>query len=213
MTAKPQTLALKVAAHALLALPLAVTVFQLWRGTLGVEPVAIALNRLGLWTLTFLLVSLACTPAKLVFGLNWPNKLRRLIGLWAFAYGVLHFAVYVGVDQGLDWGGLVKDVVKRKFMTVGFAALVLLVPLAITSTNASVKRLGFKRWKAIHRLVYVSASLGVVHFIWRVKADYRQPLLFAFALSVLFAVRLVDAALSWRARRAKASPASAPRSA
>ena len=106
-----------------------------------------------------------------------------MLGLEAFFYACLHFAVYLGVDQFFDWSAIGKDIVKRKFITVGFAAFVLLIPLAITSTDGMVRRLGFARWKRLHRLVYVAAVLGVVHFVWRVKSDLRQPLIFAGVLA------------------------------
>jgi sulfoxide reductase heme-binding subunit YedZ len=162
------------------------------RGALGANPIAETLNQLGLWALTVLLASLACTPIKVLSGWNWPLRLRRLLGLLAFFYACLHFTMYIVVDQGLDFGEIWKDIVKRQFMTIGFAAFVLLVPLAVTSTNKMVKRLGFPRWKRLHRLVYLAAALAVVHFIWRVKSDLRQPLIYAFVLGVLLAVRVVD---------------------
>ena len=116
-----------------------------------------------------------------------------LLGLEAFAtYALLHFATYLGLDQGFDWTGIWQDIVKRKFMTVGFAAFVLLIPLAVTSTKGMVRRLDFPRWKRLHRLVYVAAALGVIHFIWRVKSDLRKPLTYAFVLAVLLGLRLVD---------------------
>ena len=137
------------------------------------------MNRLGFWTLTLLLATLAPTPIQIVTGWKWPLRLRRMLGLEAFLYVCLHFAVYLGVDQFFDWSAIGKDIVKRQFITVGFAAFVLLIPLAITSTDGMVRRLGFVRWKRLHRLIYVAAVLGVVHFVWRVKSDLRQPLIFA----------------------------------
>ena len=163
-----------------------------YKDALGANPIAEALNQLGLWTLIILLASLACTPIKLVSGWNFPLRVRRLLGLEAFLYACLHFSMYIGVDQGFDFGEIWKDIVKRKFMTVGFAAFVLLIPLAVTSTNKMVKRLGFPRWKRLHRLAYLAAALAVVHFIWRVKSDLRQPLTYGFVLLVLMLVRVVD---------------------
>ena len=149
------------------------------------------MNRLGFWTLFLLVASLAATPIKLVTGWTWPMRLRRMLGLYAFLYACLHFAVYLALDQGFDLGDIGRDIVKRKFITVGFAALLLLVPLAVTSTDGWVKRLGFRRWKRLHRLAYVAAVLGVVHFVWRVKADLLVPSIFATVLAVLFGVRIV----------------------
>jgi sulfoxide reductase heme-binding subunit YedZ len=171
--------------------PAAGTAFRFFSGGLGPNPIAEALNELGLWTLILLIATLACTPLKIVFGWNWPLGLRRLLGLCAFAYAFLHFSLYLAVDQFFAWGEIWKDISKRKFITVGFAAFVLLCPLAITSTNKMVKRLGFARWKRLHRLVYVAAVLGVIHFLWRVKADTRQPFVFGAILLLLLALRLV----------------------
>jgi sulfoxide reductase heme-binding subunit YedZ len=154
------------------------------------DPVAVTLNRLGFATLLLLTATLACTPAKLLLGWVWPNKVRRMLGLFAFFYASLHLCVYAGLDQELNGHDILADVVKRKFITVGFVSFVLMVPLAVTSTDAMVRRLGFKTWKALHRLAYVSAGLGVVHFIWRVKADLRWPLAFGLMLAALFAARM-----------------------
>lgn len=170
----------------------------LWRDQLGANPISEVLNRLGFWTLVLLLASLAMTPLKLLTGWTWPIALRRLLGLLAFTYVCLHFGVYLGVDQFFDFGEIAGDIAKRPFITVGFAAFVLLIPLAITSTARMTKRLGARRWKRLHRLVYVSAVLGGVHFVWRVKSDLRQPLIFAAVLAVLLGVRVV-AALRQRA--------------
>jgi sulfoxide reductase heme-binding subunit YedZ len=176
---------------------------------LGPNPIAEAMNRLGFWTLTLLLVTLAPTPIQIVSGWKWPLRLRRMLGLETFLYVCLHFALYLAVDQQLDLGEIWKDVVKRKFITVGFAAFLLLVPLAVTSTDGMVRRLGFARWKRLHRLVYVAAALGVVHFVWRVKSDLRQPALFGAALASLLVVRAVGARVSAPGRR-RPAPAPSP---
>jgi sulfoxide reductase heme-binding subunit YedZ len=167
-----------------------------WQGAtdaLGANPIAEILNRLGFWTLLLLMASLAMTPLKIVTGWTWPIALRRLLGLLAFTYVCLHFGVYLGVDQFFDFAEIGRDIVKRPFITVGFAAFVLLIPLAITSTAGMLKRLGARRWKRLHRLVYLVGVLGVVHFVWRVKSDTRQPLIFAAVLAVLLGVRVVAA--------------------
>jgi len=115
-----------------------------------------------------------------------------MVGLFAFFYGFLHLSTYVGVDQFFDWKAIAADVVKRKFITIGMLAFALLVPLALTSTNAAVRRLGYARWKRLHRLVYLAAVCGVVHFVWRVKADLREPLVFAAVLTLLLGLRVAS---------------------
>jgi methionine sulfoxide reductase heme-binding subunit len=160
------------------------------RGTLGPDPVAEVLNRLGLYAICLLFCSLACTPLQLVLGWKWPLRVRRMLGLFAFFYACLHFSTYLFVDQGLDFGGIAKDISKRRFVTVGFAAWCSLVPLAITSTQAWVRRLGYRRWKALHRLVYLAGALACVHFIWRFKTALLQPVLFTAVLALLLGIRL-----------------------
>ena len=172
--------------------PAARIAWRFYAGVLGPNPIAETLNRLGFWTLVLLLVGLSCTPIKILTGWAFPLRLRRMLGLEAFAYACLHFLTYFAVDQFFDFGEIWKDIVKRKFITIGFAAFVMLIPLAVTSTNAMVKRLGFPRWKRLHRLVYLAATCGVIHFAWRVKSDLRQPILFGFMLAVLLAIRGVD---------------------
>jgi sulfoxide reductase heme-binding subunit YedZ len=160
------------------------------RGTLGPDPVAEVLNRLGLYAISLLFCSLACTPLQIVLGWSWPLRVRRMLGLFAFFYASLHLSTYLFVDQGLDFRGIAKDVAKRRFVTVGFAAWCTLVPLAITSTQAWVKRLGFRRWKSLHRLAYLAGGLACVHFIWRFKTALLQPLLFTAVLALLLGVRV-----------------------
>ena len=181
--------------------PAARTAWLALHGGLGANPIAEAENRLGLWTLILLLATLACTPIKIVSGWTFPLRLRRMLGLETFAYASLHFATYLGVDQLFDLHEIGLDIVKRKFITIGFLAFVLLIPLAVTSTNGMVRRLGFARWKSLHRLVYVIAVLGVIHFVWRVKSDLRQPLVCAIVLAALLLVRVVDRTLGARSPR------------
>ena len=171
--------------------PLLLVVADALRGRLGANPIEAILNRFGYWTLVFVLLALVPTPLQRLSGWTWIAPHRRMIGLFAFFYACLHVATYVGIDQFFDWRAIVADVVKRKFITIGMLAFALLVPLALTSTDGSVRRLGFARWKRLHRLVYAAALCGVVHFTWRVKADLREPLLFAAALAALLAVRLI----------------------
>jgi sulfoxide reductase heme-binding subunit YedZ len=192
----------KLAIGLLALVPAARIVWLAATDGLGPNPIAEAMNRLGFWTLTLLLATLAPTPIQVVSGWKWPLRLRRMLGLLTFLYVCLHFAVYLGLDQGFDFGEIWKDVLKRRFITVGFAAFLLLVPLAITSTDGMVRRLGFVRWKRLHRLIYVAAALGVIHFVWRVKSDLRQPAIFGAALAVLLAVRAVGASAASRAKAA-----------
>src|SRR5206468_8430779 len=179
MTAAPKSSApapwLKPAVFAGSLVPLALVLLRAARGQLGANPIAEALNHLGLVALIFLVASLGCTPLKLLFGWGWPIRLRRMLGLFAFFYGSLHVGTYAVLDQGLDPGAILADLTKRKFIFAGFAAFALMVPLAATSTAASVRRLGAANWKRLHRLAYVSASLGVIHFVWRVKKDVSEP--------------------------------------
>ena len=177
--------------------PLAVTAMSALRGELGANPIAEALNRLGLMALVFLIGSLACTPLKSIFGWTWPIRLRRMLGLFGFFYALLHMTTYIGLDQTFNWRAIFADITKRKFIFVGFFAFILMVPLALTSTAAAVRRLGFAAWKRLHRLAYAAAILGVIHFIWRVKKDLREPILYTIVLGALFLVRL---AASFRSR-------------
>jgi sulfoxide reductase heme-binding subunit YedZ len=179
-------------------------------GGLGANPIEAVLNRLGFWTITWLALSLAATPAKEVLGWTGPVRARRLLGLFAFAYATMHFAFYVCVDKFFDWRTISVDLTKRPFIMVGFATLLVLVPLALTSTSGWVRRLGYVRWKRLHRLVYAAAVLAVVHFLWRVKADLRRPLVFAAVFGVLLAARLPGWIRASRAR-ARAANGSAPR--
>jgi sulfoxide reductase heme-binding subunit YedZ len=198
---KRRRLLLKLGVGTLALAPAALNVFQFVTGRLGANPIAALMNNLGFWTLTLLLATLTCTPLKILFGWKWPLEVRRLLGLCSFAYVCMHFLTYLVLDQGLDWGDIGKDIIKRKFITVGFLGFLLLVPLAVTSTNKMVKRLGFPRWKRLHRLVYVAAAAGVVHFVWRVKADLAQPLIFAAVLGLLLLIR----AIAWGRQRSSAS--------
>lgn len=188
---RPRDRALKAAVFVACCLPLAKVVADGFSGGLGANPIEAVLDRLGFWTLTLLTLSLVPTPAKELLGLSWPVRVRRMLGLFTFAYATLHLSWYVGVDQFFDLEVLAKDVAKRKFMAVGFVAWLTLVPLAVTSTDGWVRRLGFTRWKRLHRLVYAVAALGVVHFVWRVKADALRPYVFAAVIGLLLLARLV----------------------
>ncbi len=174
---------------------------------LGANPIAEILNRLGFWTLTLLTITLACTPVKRFIGWTWPLRLRRTLGVLTFTYAFLHFTTYLAIDQFFDLRAIYADVVKRKFITLGFLAFLMLIPLALTSTNGSVRRLGYVRWKRLHRLVYVIAALGVIHFYWRVKADHRQPLIYIGIVAVLMLARGTAWFLDRRRGRAPRSAA------
>jgi len=193
---------LKPAVFTVCALPLVKLAADAARDALSANPIAETMNRLGFWTLTLLLASLAATPLKTFFGFTAQMRVRRMVGLFAFFYAFLHFVVYLALDQAFDFSDIGADIAKRKFITIGFAAFVTLVPLAVTSTNGAVKSLGFRRWKRLHRLAYLAAVLGVVHFVWRVKADYLEPALFAVALAALLVARLAPT-------RAKRGPSEA----
>jgi sulfoxide reductase heme-binding subunit YedZ len=181
--------------------PLVVIGAEAALGRLGANPIAEALNRLGLTALIFLVAALACTPLRTLFGWTWPIRLRRMLGLFGFFYALLHLSTYVGVDQAFDAHAILADITKRKFIYIGFTAFVLLIPLAATSTAASVRRLGFVRWKRLHRLAYVATALGVVHFTLRVKKDLREPIIYALVLTTLLLARVaVGLQMRWMKR-------------
>ena len=156
--------------------------------TLGTNPVETMTHETGEWTLRFLLLTLMITPLRRLSGKSWLIKLRRMLGLYAFFYACLHFITYIWFDQYFDWMEVVRDIPKRPFITVGFTAFVLLIPLAVTSNNKMMRRLK-KNWVKLHRLVYVIAVLGVLHFLWLVKADTLEPLIYASILLILLGYR------------------------
>lgn len=157
--------------------------------SLGANPVETLLHRLGIWGLNFLLITLAVTPLRFITGKNWLIRFRRMLGLFAFFYVLMHFMVYAGLDQRFDLQAIFEDIAERPYITIGFAALLLLVPLAITSTNGMMRRLG-RRWQKLHRLVYLVAMLGVWHFYWQVKLDTLDASLYALVLAFLLTYRL-----------------------
>lgn len=175
-------------------------------GWLGVNPIELITRSTGTWCLVFLLITLAVTPLRKLSGWNWLIRLRRMLGLFAFFYGVLHFVTYIWLDQFFDLQAILKDIWKRPFITVGFAAFLLMIPLALTSTNAMVRRLGGKRWVTLHRLVYAIAIGGVVHYWWLVKRDLTEPIIYAVILALLLGARLL-----WRVRGNRRTGASASR--
>jgi sulfoxide reductase heme-binding subunit YedZ len=181
----------KAALFVLALLPAARLVVAAFTGGLGVNPIEFVTRSTGTWTLSLLLATLAVTPLRRITGWHWLVRLRRMLGLFSFFYACLHFATYVWLDQFFDAAAIVRDVIKRPFITVGFAAFVLLIPLAATSTNAMIRRLGGKAWQRLHTLVYLIATLGVVHYWWLVKKDVTQPMLFAFGLAILLGFRVL----------------------
>jgi len=183
---------LKPTVFVLCLVPLAMLVGWGLRGELGANPIEEITHQTGDWALRLLLVTLAVTPLRRLTGWTQPMRVRRMLGLFAFFYACLHLLTYLWLDQFFDWGEILKDIVKRPFITVGFAAFVLLVPLAVTSTRGMMRRLG-RRWQALHRAVYLVGVLAVVHYWWLVKADVRDPFFYAAILAVLLGYRLVHA--------------------
>lgn len=157
----------------------------------GANPIEFITHRTGDWTIRFIVLTLAITPLRQILRLPQLVRFRRMLGLFAFFYACLHFATWIGLDKFFDWTEMWKDVVKRRFITVGFAAFVLMIPLALTSTAGMIRRLGGKRWRTLHRLIYLTAILGVIHYYWLVKSDERKPLLYAALVAVLLFWRLV----------------------
>lgn len=184
-----QVSVLKVLLFILALIPAGMLLLAFFQDRLGANPIEAITHATGDWTLRFLLITLTVTPLRKLTGWHWLIRLRRMLGLFTFFYAVLHFGTYIVLDQFFDWRAVVLDVLKRPYITVGFAAFVLLVPLAVTSTNAMVRRLGGRRWQALHRSVYGIAILGVVHYWWLVKADVFEPLIYALILAVLLGLR------------------------
>ena len=174
-------------------------------GGLGANPVEAITHTTGEWTLRLLLATLAITPLRHLTGRVWLTRLRRMLGLFAFFYLMLHFATYALLDASLDLAYIVEDVADRLYITAGFTAFLMLVPLAATSTNAMVRRLGPLWWRRLHRLVYAAGICGVVHYLWLVKADLREPLVYAGILTVLLAARLPVVVKRMQARRSKST--------
>jgi len=169
--------------------PLALLIGNALHNHLGANPIEEITRRTGIWTLRFLFITLTVTPLRRLSGWGWLIRFRRMLGLFAFFYATLHFTSYVGLDQFFDMKEITKDVIKRPFITVGLTSFILLVPLAVTSTNKMIKRLG-KRWQPLHRLVYAIALGGVIHYLWLVKADRQKPLIYAVLLAMLLGYRL-----------------------
>lgn len=173
-------------------------------GDLGANPIDFITDTLGESTLCILLATLALTPLRIVTGQAWPVLLRRLLGLFAFTYALLHFSVWIVLDFFFEWELMLDDIVKRPYITVGVSALLLLTPLALTSTSGMIKRLGARWWRRLHRLVYVAAILGVLHYFWLAKVGVRAPWIYAAVLAVLLGIRVVDTLRRrWRRQHAR----------
>jgi sulfoxide reductase heme-binding subunit YedZ len=176
-----------------------------WRALhhhLSANPIEYITHQTGDWTLIFIVTTLAVTPARKLLRLPEIIRFRRMLGLFAFFYGLLHFGTWIGLDKFFDWGDMLADVRKRTFITAGFTGFVLMIPLALTSTAGWIRRLGGKRWRALHRLIYVTAIAGVVHYYWLVKSDVRKPLFYGALVALLLALRV---GFSLIARRGKAA--------
>jgi methionine sulfoxide reductase heme-binding subunit len=191
----------KIIVFSLSSIPLLVIIWRGFHNNLTANPVEFLQHRTGDWTLRFLIFTLCITPLRKVLNLPELIRFRRMLGLCAFFYASLHFLTYLGPDQSFNFAGMLKDVVKRPFITVGFTAFVLLIPLAITSTAGWIRRLGGKRWQALHRGIYLSAILGVIHYYWLVKSDVREPLFYGFLVGILLLWRFTE----WLTKRRAAA--------
>src|SRR5262250_1381910 len=180
----------KAVVFALSTWPLLFIIWRTVRGELTANPVEFYQHQTGDWTLRFLVFALCITPFRKILGLPELIRFRRMLGLFAFFYVCLHFLTYLGPDQSFSFSGMLQDVAKRPFITVGFTAFVLLIPLAITSTSGWIRRLGGKRWQRLHRAVYFSATLGVFHYLWLVKSDIRLPVFYGVLVALLLAWRV-----------------------
>jgi methionine sulfoxide reductase heme-binding subunit len=192
----------KVAVFLICLIPFADLLWRFIIGNLGINPVETLQHGTGDWTLRFLIFTLCITPFRKLFKLPDLIRFRRMLGLFAFFYVCLHFLTYLGPDQSFDLAGMWKDVAKRPFITVGFTAFVLLIPLAITSTTGWIRRLGGKRWQMLHRLIYFAAVCGVIHYYWLVKSDVRKPLFYGTLVAILLLWRLGD----WFFKRRSQAP-------
>lgn len=205
--AEPRILLAKTLVHLAALAPLAILLAQMWEvartgsNALGADPVAEIEHRLGLWALRFLMLALAITPLRQLTGWNVLVRFRRMLGLYAFAYASLHFAAYLGLDLRGYWTQIFEDIAKRPYITVGFLAWLLLVPLAVTSTTGWIRRLG-RNWARLHALVYAIAVLAVLHFWWLVKSDIREPALYAGIATLLLGFRIWK---RWRPKPARAA--------
>jgi methionine sulfoxide reductase heme-binding subunit len=182
----------KVLVFALCLVPLAMLLWRGFHNNLTLNPIEYVEHRTGDWVLRFLSITLAITPLRKVLHLPELIRYRRMMGLFAFFYALLHFSTWLGVDRYFEWRLILDDIGKRPFITVGFVGFLLMIPLAITSTAGWIRRLGGKRWQLLHRAVYLSAIAGVIHYYWQVKSDVRRPIEYAVIVGVLLAWRIVS---------------------
>jgi len=188
----------KVPVFTLCLVPALLLGWKAFTGDLSANPIEFITHWTGDWTIRFLCITLSITPLRKILGLAELIRFRRMLGLFGFFYACLHFLTWFVLDKFFDWGEILKDVVKRPFITAGFTAFVLLIPLAVTSTTAWIRRLGGKRWQRLHRLIYVSAIAGVVHYYWLVKSDIRLPAMYGAIVGVLLVYRLVASLMKRR---------------
>jgi methionine sulfoxide reductase heme-binding subunit len=189
----------KVVVFLLCLVPLCLLLWRGFHNDLSANPIEYVEHRTGDWILRFLCITLAISPLRKILHLPQLIRYRRMMGLFAFFYACLHFSTWLGVDRYFEWSQIVDDIGKRPFITVGFTGFVLMIPLAITSTAGWIRRLGGKRWQMLHRLVYLSAIAGVIHYYWQVKSDVRKPLEYAAIVALLLGWRV----WSWFANRPK----------
>jgi len=182
---------IKVVVFILCLIPMVRLGWNAYVDNLGANPIEVIQRSTGTWTLVFLLIVLSVTPLRRLSGAHWLIRLRRMLGLFAFFHACLHFVTYIWLDQFFEFMEMMRDVIKRPFITVGFISFVLLIPLALTSTSGMIRRLGGRRWQQLHRLVYLTAIGGVIHYLWLVKADQRKPLIYGSVLTVLLGYRIV----------------------
>lgn len=201
-----QSTILKVVLFILSFGPVAVLSVNAFTDNLGANPVEYLTRATGTWTLVFLCITLGITPVRRLTGWNWLSPTRRMFGLFAFFYVCLHFTTYIWFDQYFDVQSIIKDVIKRPFITIGFAAFLLLIPLAVTSNNYLTHKLGAKRWQHLHRATYLICILGVIHYWWLVKRDLTQPIIYGSIVMLFLGARLV-----MRKRKPKARPVVAGR--
>ena len=186
-----QISALKVVIFIVCLVPVADLGWGLYNDTLGANPIEFIIRDLGRWALKFLLITLTITPLRKLTGWGWLLRFRRMLGLYAFFYAALHLSIYLGLDQAFDWIEIAKDIIKRPFITVGMFTFTLLLPLAITSNNVMMRRMGFDTWQKLHRAIYLIGICAVLHFWWLVKLDTTWPIIYTAMLAALLGMRLV----------------------
>ena len=196
----------KIIVFLLCLLPLGFLIWKAVNGLLGADPVAVITHATGDWTIRFLLITLAVTPVRKITHQYWLIRYRRMLGLFAFFYGCLHLLTWIVIDKFFDFPEMLADIAKRRFITVGMLGFALLIPLAVTSTQKAIRKMG-KRWQKLHRLIYFSAIAGVIHYWWLVKADITLPRMYALILTGLLLYRVVD----WGARKRTSQPAASKR--